>query len=103
MQAGPHGLKSLSLATAAAQPVQPITITVCADMWQGGGRDGKSGLRGERQESELAEWRSQGSELVEWCSQKKELAESATGCRTVKSGCRTVSAQAVPISIGELW
>ena len=50
---------------------------------------------------ELAEWRSQGSELAEWRSQVRELAESAAGCRTVKSGCRTVPAQAVHIST--LW
>ena len=47
-----------------------------------GGSGGGTGLRGERQESGLAEWRSQAS----------ELAESA-------AGCRTEPAQAVHISI----
>ena len=107
------GSSCFRLREAAAQPAQPITITVCADRWQGGGRDGKPGLKCERQESELAERhsqgselaerRSQGSELVERRSQVSELAERASGCRTVKSGCRTVSAQAVHISIDELW
>ena len=74
-------------------------------VWGGGGSSGP-GLRGERLVWELAEWRSQGSELTEWRSQSQasELAESAAGCRTVKLGCRTVSAQAVhtPTFDGEL-
>ena len=56
-----------------------------------------------RRVSWLNSWRSQGSELAEWRSQVIELAESAAGCRTVKSGCRTEPAQAVHISISELW
>ena len=84
-----------------------MTITVCAGRWGLGlgGSGGVAGLSGERQESELAEWRSQGSELAEWRSQERELAESAAGRRTVKSGCRTEPAQAVYISTsnGELW
>ena len=75
---------------------------MCAGRW-GGGSGGWAGLSGERQESESAEWRSQGNELAGWRSQASELAESAAGCRTVKSGCRTMPAQAVHISIGELW
>ena len=94
----------------AAEPARPLTITVCAGRWGGGGCGGGSGggagLSGERLGRELAEWRSQGSELAEWRSQARELAESAAGCRTVKSGCRTVPAQAVHISTHwdlELW
>ena len=99
-----------SSCSTAAEPARPLTITVCAGRWGGGGCGGGSGggagLSGERLGRELAEWRSQGSELAEWRSQVRELAESAAGCRTVKSGCRTVPAQAVHISTHwdlELW
>jgi hypothetical protein len=82
------GTSETSCCRTAAVPARPLTITVS----------------GERPARELAEWRSQGSELAEWRSQARELAESAAGCRTVKSGCRTVPAQAVHISTyWELW
>ena len=101
------GTNGTSCCRTAAEPAQPITVTVCAGRWGGGGCAGGSGggagLSGERPARELAEWRSQGSELAEWRSQVRELAESAAGCRTVKSGCRTVPAQAVHIPIGGLW
>ena len=42
-------------------------------------------------------------QLAEWRSQESELAESAAGCRTGKSRCRTVPAQAVHTPIGGLW
>ena len=102
-----RGTNGTSCCRIAAEPVQPITITVCAGRWGGGcggGSGGGAGLSGERPGSELAEWRSQGSELAEWRSQARELAESAAGCRTAAAGCRTVSAQAVHISTyWELW
>ena len=104
------GTDETSCCRTAAEPARPLTITVCAGRWGGGGCGGGSGggagLSGERLGRELAEWRSQGSELAEWRSQARELAESAAGCRTVKSGCRTVPAQAVHISTHwdlELW
>ena len=82
------GANCCRLQEAAAEPAQPIIITMCAGRQQGGGSGGWPGLRGEGQASELAERRSQGSELAEWRSQASELAESAAGRRTVKSGCR---------------
>ena len=104
------GTNETSCCRTTAEPARPLTITVCAGRWGGGGCGGGSGggagLSGKRPARELAEWRSQGSELAEWRSQVRELAESAAGCRTVKSGCRTVSAQAVHISTHwdwELW
>ena len=103
-------INETSCCRTAAEPARPLTITVCAGRRGGGGCGGGSGggagLSGKRPVRELAEWRSQGSELAEWRSQARELAESAAGCRTVKSGCRTVSAQAVHISTHwdwELW
>ena len=103
-----RGTNGTSCCRTAAEPAQPMTITVCAGRWGGGGCGGDSGggagLGDKRPARELAEWRSQGSELAEWRSQVRELAESAAGCRTVKSGCRTVPAQAVHISTyWELW
>ena len=66
------GARSCRLQEAAAEPAQPVTIIVCAGRWGLGlgGSGGVAGLSGERQESELAEWRSQGSELAEWRSQE---------------------------------
>ena len=85
------GTNGTSCCRTAAEPARPLTITVCAGRWSGGGCGGGSGggagLSGKRPARELAEWRSQGSELAEWRSQVRELAESAAGCRTVKSGC----------------
>ena len=57
-----RGTNGTSCCRTAAEPGQPITITVCAGMWGGGGwggyRGDEAGLSGERQGRELAEWRS---------------------------------------------
>ena len=96
------GASCCRLQRAAAEPAHAMTITMCGGR-RGGGSGGGAGLSGERQAWELAEWRNQGSELAEWRSQASELAESVAGCRTVKSGCRTVPAQVMHISTGKLW
>jgi hypothetical protein len=93
-------LATVELGEAAAKPAQParqIIITVCAGRQQAGGStiasDAGLGLGGERQESELAERRSQVS----------GLAESVVVHRTMKSGCRTESAPAHRCPIGGPW
>ena len=92
---GVGGARSCKLQEAAAEPAQPVTIIVCAGRWGLGlgGGGGGTGLSGEKQGRELAEWR----------SQQRELAESAAGCRTAETGCSTEPAQAVHIPIGGLW
>ena len=70
------GVRSCKLQEAAAEPAQPVTIIVCAGRWGlglgGGGGGGRTGLSGEKQGRELAEWRNQGSELAKWRMQSAE-------------------------------